>query len=296
MRRRYINRNPRGIIGTPPAVKGRRHEEIQTEKYLEELFDHPPERHIDCQTEQFYLQAPPMAPYVPYTTGVDAYTQVDDGDLYDFDTEVEPLIQSIVNVSVEQAILEVLHEEQVAEMREQQQKFLALREAEMAELRRLEAEEQRTQVEKERRQHLEQVSANLDEQMRERATAAKMIQGYVSQMIPDVIDAIDVHIQGRSVAELQDKLQPWLAQQVAEDVGQMIDSRDLLEHMVRDIIEKRAEAYLSTVDEQRTDVTDANEGDVGMEVDEEPADAIQENREGAQEKLDEEQIERIEEL
>lgn len=260
LRRRYVNRNPRGVIGTPPPVKGRRHEQIQTEKYLEELFDHPPERHIECQTEQFYLQAPPIAPYVPDRTGVDAYTQIGDGDLYDFDAEVEPLIESLVNVSVEQAIIEVLHEDQVAEMRKQQQQFMALREAEMAELRRLEAEEHRLQAEKQRRLRMEEVSADLDQQMRERVTAAKMIQSYVANLIPDVMEAINVHINGQSVAELEDKLKPWLAQEVAAEIGQMIDSRDLLEHMVRDIIEKRAESYLNTMNnEPNADVSMENE-------------------------------------
>lgn len=245
LRRRYINRNVKGVIGTPPPVKGRRHEQIQTEAYLEELFDHPPERHIECQTEQFYLQAPPIAPYVPDKTGVDVSTEIGEGDLYDFDTEVEPLIESLVNVSVEQAIIEVLHEEQVFEMRKQQQEFLALREAELAELRRLEAEELRLQSEKERRLRLENVSADLDQHMRERVTAAKMIQGYVANLIPDIMAAMDVHINGHSIAEVEDKLKPWLAQEVANEVGQMIDSRDLLEHIVRDIIDKRAESYLN---------------------------------------------------
>lgn len=32
-----MTRNQRGVIGTPPAVRGRKHETIQTEKYLEEV-------------------------------------------------------------------------------------------------------------------------------------------------------------------------------------------------------------------------------------------------------------------
>lgn len=94
------------MIGTPPPVKGRRHEQIQTEKYLEELFDHPPERHIECQTD-LYLQSPPIAVYIPNKTGVDASTDIGDGDLFDFDTEVEPILESLVKISVEQAMVGV---------------------------------------------------------------------------------------------------------------------------------------------------------------------------------------------
>lgn len=37
LRKRQVSRNQRGIIGTPPPVRGRKHENIQTEKYLEEV-------------------------------------------------------------------------------------------------------------------------------------------------------------------------------------------------------------------------------------------------------------------
>lgn len=37
LRKRQVSRNQRGVIGTPPPVKGRKHETIQTEKYLEEV-------------------------------------------------------------------------------------------------------------------------------------------------------------------------------------------------------------------------------------------------------------------
>lgn len=42
----------------------------------------------------------------------------------------------------------MIHEEEIADLREQQQKMLATREAEMAELRRLEEQEDRLQGEK----------------------------------------------------------------------------------------------------------------------------------------------------
>lgn len=149
-----------------------------------------------------------------------------------------------------------MHEEQVAEMRRTQQEYMAIREAEMAELRRLEAEDGRLQSEKARRLRLEQISADLDHEMHQRITAAKMIQGYVGDLLPDVIEAMDVYVNGKSLTELEDKLKPWLAQEVAEEVGQMIDSREMLEHMVRDIVDNRAEAYLNTIDTENEEMNE----------------------------------------
>lgn len=140
-------RNQRGIIGTPPPVKGRKHETIQTEKYLEELFARPPEFDAQCQTDLF-LHRPPSPPYIPAKMGIDVQTEICDGELFDFDTEVQPILETIVGRSAEQAILEVMHEEELSDMRQQQQELLAIRETELAELRRLEAEEIRLQAEK----------------------------------------------------------------------------------------------------------------------------------------------------
>lgn len=147
LRKRVSTRTQRGIIGTPPPVKGRKHENVQTEKYLEELFARPPEYDATCQTDLF-LHRPPSPPYVPAKTGVDIATGIDEGDLFDFDTEVQPILETLVGRSVEQGLLEVMHEEELADMRRQQQEFLAIRETELAELRRLEAEEIRLQSER----------------------------------------------------------------------------------------------------------------------------------------------------
>lgn len=147
LRKRVTTRTQRGIIGTPPPVKGRKHENVQTEKYLEELFARPPEFDAMCQTDLF-LHRPPSPPYVPAKTGIDAITEILVGDLFDFDTEVQPILETLIGRAVEQAVIEVMHEEELADMRRQQQEFLAIREAELAELRRLEAQEMRLQNEK----------------------------------------------------------------------------------------------------------------------------------------------------
>lgn len=147
LRKRQSHRHQRGIIGTPPPVRGRKHENIQTEKYLEELCTRPSETTVSCQTDLF-LQRPPSPPYVSAKIGVDVSTEISEGELFDFDSEVQPILEALVGQTLEQALVEVVHEEEIAELREQQHKLLAIREAERAELRRLEDEEKRMQGEK----------------------------------------------------------------------------------------------------------------------------------------------------
>jgi hypothetical protein len=49
------------------------------------------------------------------------------GELFDFDTEVEPLLEVLVGKVLEQALLEVLEEEELSAMRAHQAHFEALR-------------------------------------------------------------------------------------------------------------------------------------------------------------------------
>lgn len=80
--------------------------------------------------------------------GVDASTEINDGELFDFDNEVHTILESLIGTTLQQALTEVVHEEEIADLREQQHKMLANREAELAELRRLESKEIMLQSEK----------------------------------------------------------------------------------------------------------------------------------------------------
>jgi hypothetical protein len=54
-------------------------------------------------------------------TGVDKETQVwDDGELFNFDYEVEPILQQLLGKTLEVSRMEVLEEEELREMQEQQ--------------------------------------------------------------------------------------------------------------------------------------------------------------------------------
>ena len=71
--------------------------------------------------------------------------------LFDFDIEVKPILEVLVGKTVEQALLEVMEEEELANLRAQQRQFKELRNAELVETQRLEEQERRHREEKERR-------------------------------------------------------------------------------------------------------------------------------------------------
>jgi hypothetical protein len=78
-------------------------------------------------------------------------TQIWDGDLFEFDIEVEPILQVIVGKTLEQARMEVLEEEELKAMKKHQNEFERLRDAELLDAQRLEEEERRREEEIRRR-------------------------------------------------------------------------------------------------------------------------------------------------
>lgn len=128
--------------GTPQPVEGRRHMDVQTELYLEELTDAPQESEAAAQTDAF-LDRPATPLYVPLKVGADVSTQIELGELFNFDVEVEPLLEVLVGKTMEQALQEVCEEEELAALAAHQAHFEALRNAELAAAQRMETAERR---------------------------------------------------------------------------------------------------------------------------------------------------------
>lgn len=68
--------------------------------------------------------------------------------LFDFDLEVQPVLEVLVGKTAEQALAEVAQEEELAALREQQRRYVELRDAERAERQRLAAQDLRLHHEK----------------------------------------------------------------------------------------------------------------------------------------------------
>jgi hypothetical protein len=66
--------------------------DMQTEDFLEELTDKPVEIDAETQTQAF-MDRPASPLFVPTRIGQDMVTQIMPGDLFDFDLEVEPILE-----------------------------------------------------------------------------------------------------------------------------------------------------------------------------------------------------------
>mmetsp|Transcript_20822 Transcript_20822/g.29935 ORF Transcript_20822/g.29935 Transcript_20822/m.29935 type:complete len:373 (+) Transcript_20822:84-1202(+) len=178
-------------VNTPPAVDGRTNTTMQTENYLEELTDRPIEVDSETQT-QAYMDRPVSPLFVATKTGIDEQTQIEPGDLFDFDLEVEPILEVLVGKTIHVSMLELMQEEELENIRREQEEFEAVRNIELAEVQRLEAEARRKTQEKDRRiaQEKQRVQdrIELEEKIAARAFSSQYLSTMHDGIMSDLMD------------------------------------------------------------------------------------------------------------
>ncbi|XP_074102305.1 radial spoke head protein 3 isoform X2 [Cotesia typhae] len=235
-------------ISSPPPVPGRKHEPVQTDLYLEE----PQESEAATQTD-YFLDRPSTPQHCPGKVGVDVETQIGPGDLFDFDVEVQPILEVLVGKTIEQALIEVLEEEELAALKEQQRRFRELRATEKVEKLRLEEQERRLREEKEQRLRQHEEALKIQEETEERVAAAVLLTGYVAELLPSVLDRLKM--SGYLLEEIKKEMEvgegfmPWLISQMKTEMDTMVDSKELLEDIIKEILEKRAKVYREQTEE-----------------------------------------------
>lgn len=220
--------------GTPEPVEGRRHMDIQTEAYLEELADTVPEAEVMTQTDAF-MDRPPTPLFIPMKIGVDVETQIESGDLFDFDFEVEPILEVLVGKTLEQGLMEVMEEEELAAMRAHQEHFEQIRNAELVATQRMEAAERRKAEERERRIAQERERIERQKAMREKVAAQTFARGYMSGLMGNVFDRLyDSGFFFDPVQrEIETDFMPWFEDAVVAECSNAAVSRRCVDEIIK---------------------------------------------------------------
>jgi hypothetical protein len=222
---------------TPDPVEGRKHMDIQTERYLEDLKDKPDEVTQETQTDPM-LDRPPTPTYVPFKTGRDAETQILDDDLFDFDTEVDPILDVLVGKTLEQAMLEAMQEEEVELMRQQQLEFEQRRKEEVLESQRLEAAEKRKFEEKERRKKQEMARIQREKETREKLRARMFAKSFLWNLENRVFGRLEDEGWFHDSVEREVELEfiPWLLDQTDKELEKARKARQLVDDLIRSAV------------------------------------------------------------
>ena len=194
--------------------------DIQTENFLEELTDRPVESNVETQTEAF-LDRPPSPLFVPAKNGKDVETQIESGDLFDFNLEVSPILDVLVGKTLEVSMLELMEEEELSAIRKQQEKFEMMRNAELSEVQRLEYEAKRKFAEKQRRKKQEREFAAAQEELKEKVAARAFARGYLGDLHASVFESLTEsgHFYDPVRREVEELFLPWLVGNVTSSLG-----------------------------------------------------------------------------
>ncbi|KAJ7988033.1 hypothetical protein DPEC_G00319440 [Dallia pectoralis] len=227
---------------TPDALEGRKHVDMQTELYLEELSDRVEETDVECQTDAF-LDKPATPLFIPAKTGKDAATQIEDGELFDFDMEVQPMLEVLVGKTVEQSLLEVMEEEELASLRAQQRAFQELRNAELVEVQRLEEQERRHREEKERRIIQQRQVLEKERETVEKIAAQAFARQYLTDMLPSVYGTLrdQGYFYDPVERDIERGFLPWVMTQVTNTMEKRYVARTLLDMLIREVTQKKGD-------------------------------------------------------
>ncbi len=269
---------------TPDPIDGRRHMDIQTDAYLEELTDTVPETEVTTQTDAF-LDRPPTPRFIPMKTGVDAETQIEQGEIFDFDLEVEPILEVLVGKTLEQGLVEVLEEEELMSMRKHQEHFEQIRNAELIATQRMEASERRKEEEKRRR--IEQEKARLE---RERGVRQKVAaSNFARDFLESVVDGVfkDLHSVGHFYdpveREVTESFMPWLLAEASVQLSSINVSYEVANKIVSSALKKKIEAQNRAESSRRADIEKAEaDAKAALEEEQKAAAAAAEAEEGAE--------------
>lgn len=211
-------------IATPEPVPGRAHMDIQTEQYIEQLTDKPPTDEQAIATE-FYLDRPPVPlfqPKMPLKENC-KYTQIFDGDheLFDFDAEVEPMLNVLCEKTLEQARMEVLEEEELRIIKEQQKEYEEIRNAELIEAQRYEAAEARVRGEAERRKVQQKARKAQRKAAHQKYVCRVLAKKHLIGLRENALRTCADYglMEPELKTELEEDLLPWLIQKMQGFIG-----------------------------------------------------------------------------
>lgn len=192
---------------------------IQTKEFKELITDKVIEKDIETQTDPF-MERPETPEFMPRQEGEGKGVQVGE-DLFDFDFEVEPILEVLVGKTLEQSMLEVMQEEELSNLKRQQLEFEQRRNVELAETQRLEREEQRKFMEKERRKKQERERLKKRQETKRNVASKLFAKNFLRNLEFKVVNSLEQKGFFYDVVQRQVEKDfvPWLMQSINQNMN-----------------------------------------------------------------------------
>ncbi|KAH7293866.1 hypothetical protein KP509_28G046000 [Ceratopteris richardii] len=227
----------------------RKHLDVQTDAYLEEFVEKVSEFDMDTQTDPF-LDRPPTPLFIPQKSGPDAGTQIEEGELFNFDDEVEPILEVLVGRTLEQSVMEVMEEKQLANLHAYQEHFEQIRAAELVATQRMEAAERRINEERTKRVEQEKKRLEEEEKTKQKTEVQMYVRGYLKNMTDSIFRTLQKlnYFYDPVEKEVEELYLPFLSSEIDEQMSNINTARSALKCMVDQSVSSSEERTRSSVE------------------------------------------------
>lgn len=207
---------------------------------------------VEAQTDEF-LPEPPPEQYQPQKTGVDEMTQVEDGELFVFDYEVEPILEVLINKTLEQSIMEVEEEYELDQMTAFKTEWMKRQEAMMKDWQEQVAQEWARDSEKEEVLKLKREEKRREAQVLLKIQAMAAAKAHLKNLVPNAVKSLqeEAFPDLKGMAVTRDFLPKILT-----EVRQQVQSRSSAQGMITDVLRKNVQARAATQKAARKVLTD----------------------------------------
>ncbi|GBG34438.1 Radial spoke head protein 3-like [Hondaea fermentalgiana] len=212
---------------------------------------------MDTQTDTFH-EKPESPPYAPRKTGVDVGTQIEDQtELFNFDVEVEPILNIIVTKTLEQSLLEVRQEEEIAQLARAKAHHLAERQRIRAEQEARERLEMQRWTEKEALKRQESGRLARELVLCKKAAANRFFQMNLGAQL-EASAIRNLEASGHFRDELRDEVTEVFLPFLEDAVGALVERRENASSLADEILghalskrRQRALAYRQAIHDRK---------------------------------------------
>lgn len=213
---------------------------IEEPKLLESMLEPKGEPTMGTTLTQveFFIDRPPTPMFIPNEEGVDRSSQIEDGDLFDYDTEVEPILEVITGKILEHARMEVLEEYEIELMRKHKRNFTQKRDAELIEVQRLQAEFTRRKQEDDRRKLQARTQRELKRIAHEKFVCRLTSKRFLSNIRFDVSQRLlDLGVfKDPADTGIHDQYMPWVVETMKNTLNKQSAVEEILENVFRQTV------------------------------------------------------------
>eukprot|EP00929_Paragymnodinium_shiwhaense_P013927 TRINITY_DN121777_c0_g1_i1.p1 TRINITY_DN121777_c0_g1~~TRINITY_DN121777_c0_g1_i1.p1 ORF type:complete len:455 (-),score=162.07 TRINITY_DN121777_c0_g1_i1:191-1555(-) len=197
---------------------------------------------VEAQTDEF-LPEPPAEHHQPQKTGMDVATQVEEGELFDFDYEAEPILDVLINKTLEQACMETEEEYELAAMHDfkvewykRQQETMRDWQAQVAEeVVRWQAKEDVLAKQRARKSREAKVLLKI-----QAMAAAKQ---HLANLVPNTIGGLnEVAFPDKRFAEISRHSMPEILDNAHQEVEKKVKATSLVDDLVSSRVASQVEA------------------------------------------------------